>query len=50
MSIAKPYVRVEYIPAHKYLGVYKESETKNGRIWPQHDCDLACGIISLVRV
>lgn len=46
MSISKPYVRVEYIPAHKYLGVYKESETKNGRIWPQHDCDLACGIIS----
>lgn len=38
-------VRTEYIPAHKYLGVYKPSETKNGPIWPNHDCDLACGII-----
>ncbi len=46
MNISKPYIRVEYIPAHKYLGIYRESETKNGRIWPQHDCDLACGIIS----
>ena len=32
MSISKPYVRVEYIPAHMYLGIYKESETSNGRI------------------
>lgn len=46
MSISKPYVRVEYIPAHRYLGVYRESETEKGRIWPRHDCDLACGIIS----
>ena len=38
-------VRTEFIPAHKYLGVYKPSETKNGPIWPGHDCDLACGII-----
>ena len=38
-------VRTEYIPAHKYLGIYKPSETKNGPIWPNHDCDLACGII-----
>ncbi len=45
-NISKPYLRVEYIPAHKYLGVYKTSITKNGKIWPQHDCDLACGIIS----
>lgn len=46
MSISKPYVRVEYIPAHKYLGVYKPSETKEVKIWAGHDCDLACGIIS----
>lgn len=37
---------MEYIPAHKYLGVYKPSETKDGKIWAGHDCDLACGIIS----
>ncbi len=44
--ISKPYIRVEYIPAHKYLGIYKRSSTKDGELWPQHDCDLACGIIS----
>jgi len=48
-NIAEPYVRIEYIPAHKYLGVYKESVTREGKIWPQHDCDLACGIISSFR-
>ncbi len=41
-----PSYRMEYIPAHKYLGVYKPSETANGPIWPGHDCDLLCGIIS----
>lgn len=45
-NISKPYVRVEYIPAHKYLGVYKKSITKEGEIYPGHDCDLDCGIIS----
>lgn len=38
-------VRCEYIPAHRYLGAFKRSETKNGPIWPWHDCDLLCGII-----
>ncbi len=47
--IAKPYIRVEYIPAHKYLGIYRESNTKEGKIWPQHNCDLACGILSSFR-
>lgn len=41
-------VRTEFIPAHKYLGVYKPSETKNGPIWAGHDCDLACGIIESI--
>ena len=41
-------VRTEYIPAHKYLGVYRPSETKNGPIWAGHDCDLACGIIESI--
>lgn len=38
-------VRTEYIPAHQYLGAYGRTETKNGPIWPGHDCDLLCGII-----
>lgn len=38
-------VRTEYIPAHKYLGAYRRSETKRGPVWPGHDCDLLCGMI-----
>lgn len=45
-NVSKPYIRMEYIPAHRYLGVYKRTMTGNGEIWPGHDCDLACGIIS----
>lgn len=48
-NISEPFVRMEYIPAHRYLGVYGEAETENGRIWPGHDCELACGIISSFR-
>ncbi len=49
MSITKPYVRMEFIPEHKYLGVYKRSETKNGPVWPGHDCELTCGILSSLK-
>lgn len=45
-NLVLPSYRMEYIPKHKYLGVYKPSETANGPIWPGHDCDLLCGIIS----
>ena len=38
-------VRTEYIPAHQYLGAYGPCETRNGPIWPGHDCDLLCGMI-----
>lgn len=44
-NISNPYVRIEYIPAHKYLGIYRDSVTKNGRLWPGHDCELASGIL-----
>lgn len=47
-NLVLPSVRIEYIPAHKYLGVYKRSETKYGPIWPGHDCDLMCGIVSSI--
>ena len=38
-------VRTEYIPAHRYLGAYGRTETRNGPIWPGHDCELLCGLI-----
>lgn len=38
--LTNPNIRVEYIPAHKYLGVFQASEVDGERIWPGHDCDL----------
>lgn len=45
-NIVIPLYRMEYIPAHKYLGVYKESDTSKGKIWPNHDCDLLTGYVA----
>ncbi len=39
MSVT-PATRVEYIPAHWYLGVFKPTEANGEHIWPGHDCDL----------
>lgn len=44
-NLAVPNYHIEYIPAHRYLGVYERSETSEGPIWPGHDCDLLCGIV-----
>ncbi|MBQ7849690.1 MAG: helix-turn-helix transcriptional regulator [Clostridia bacterium] len=33
-------IRVEYIPAHRYLGVFRPSVQGEERVWPGHDCDL----------
>jgi len=43
--LAVPTCRMEYIPAHRFLGVYEYSETAKGPIWPAHDCDLLTGIV-----
>lgn len=45
-NIVMPAYRMEYIPAHKYLGVYEERDTSNGKIWPGHDCDLCTGYVA----
>jgi AraC-like DNA-binding protein len=44
-NLVLPSYRIEHIPAHKHLGVYKRSITKKGEIWAGHDCDLLCGIV-----
>lgn len=39
-------VRVEFIPEHKYIGIW-DSEAKNyGDFFAKHDCDYICGIIN----
>ncbi len=44
-NLVVPSYRIEYIPNHKYLGLYKRAETKNGELWPWHDCDLLTGMV-----
>jgi AraC family transcriptional regulator len=38
-------VRIEYIPAHKYIGIWDANATNYGDFWKYHDCDKICGII-----
>jgi AraC-like DNA-binding protein len=44
-NLVLPSYRIEYIPPHQYLGVYRRSMTKNGELWPGHDCDLLTGMV-----
>lgn len=38
-------VRVEHIPAHKYLGIWEERAENYGDFWKYHNCDKVCGFI-----
>lgn len=42
-------VRVEYIPAHKYLGIWDSKAVCYGTFWEHHDCDTVCGIVESMR-
>lgn len=37
--------RLEYIPAHKYVGIWDEKATDYCNFWEGKDCDRICGII-----
>lgn len=39
------HVKVEFIPAHKYLGIWEENARHYGEFWQYHDCDTVCGIV-----
>lgn len=39
------HIRVEYIPAHKYIGIWDINAADYGSFWNNHDCDTICGII-----
>ena len=39
-------VRVEYIPAHKYMGIWEEKATNYCEFWEHHDCDTVCGFVT----
>jgi AraC family transcriptional regulator len=45
-SILKtPSIRIEYIPEHKYIGVYDKTSTCYGDMWASHNCDLVTGVV-----
>jgi len=48
-NLVSPFQMITFIPAHKYLGVYKRSAIKNGDIWPSHECDLLTGFVSSIQ-
>lgn len=49
LDLKFPKVRVEYIPAHKYIGIWDDHAGDYGSFWSRHDCDEVCGIIESMR-
>lgn len=43
--LTEAHMRVEFIPAHKYLGIWDKTAENYGEFWQNHDCDNVCGII-----
>lgn len=43
--LTEPNVRAEYIPAHKYMGIWDAHATDYCSFWSRHDCDEVCGLI-----
>ncbi len=46
MEQARLFVRVEHIPAHKYLGIWEERAENYCDFWDFHSCDDVCGIVT----
>lgn len=42
-------VRMEYIPAHKYVGIWEKRATGYGDFWKWHSCDEVLGVIESMR-
>lgn len=43
--LTEPHIRVEHIPAHKYIGVWDIAAKDYGSFFARHDCDKICGTI-----
>ncbi len=42
-------IRMEYISAHKYIGIWDDKAIGYGDFWKNHNCDEICGIIESMR-
>lgn len=43
--LTDPTVHIEFIPSHKYIGIWDIEADNYGIFWKRHDCDEVCGII-----
>ena len=43
--LTQPHIRMEYIPAHRYVGIWDKEVQDYMSFWGRHDCDKVCGFI-----
>lgn len=43
--LTKPNIRIEYIPAHNYIGIWDDEVQSYFPFWERHNCDEVCGMI-----
>lgn len=48
-NVKEANITIEYIPAHKYIGIWDIRVNNYGDFWRYHDCDEVCGIIESMR-
>ena len=41
--------RVEYVPAHAYIGIWDDTVSDYMSFWDKHDCDAVCGTVESMR-
>lgn len=44
-TLTEPTVRIVYIPAHKYIGIWDAAVQDYFSFWQRHNCDEVCGVI-----
>ena len=44
-----PKIRIEYIPAHKYIGIWDDKSIGHSDFWLYHNCDEVCGTIESMK-
>jgi len=48
-NVREANVRFEYIPAHKYVGIWDIRAKDHCSFWDYHNCDDVCGVIDSMR-
>lgn len=48
-TVKEANIRFEFIPAHKYIGIWDIRAKNFSEFWQYHNCDEVCGIIDSMR-